>query len=65
MFFLATNFDFYPQVLHDYMIRDAVSWPQAILGAYLAECIFRQKKSRLETSRLSKEPYFQWINRDC
>jgi len=32
-------FDFYPQVLHDYMIRDAVSWPQAILGAYLAEYI--------------------------
>ena len=32
-------FDFYPQVLHEYMIRDAVSWPQAILGAYLAEYI--------------------------
>ena len=32
-------FDFYPRVLHDYTITANVSWPQAILGAYLADYI--------------------------
>ena len=32
-------FDFYPLVLHEYYIADAMSWPQAIIGAYLADYI--------------------------
>ena len=32
-------FDFYPQVLHDYVIGENVSWPQAALGAYLSDYI--------------------------
>ena len=32
-------FDFYPQVLHDYVINENISWPQAIVGAYLAEYV--------------------------
>ena len=32
-------FDFYPQVLHDYVINENISWPQAIVGAYLADYV--------------------------
>ena len=32
-------FDFYPQVLHDYVINENISWPQAIIGAYLADYV--------------------------
>ena len=32
-------FDFYPQVLHDYHIDASISWPQTIIGAYLADYI--------------------------
>ena len=30
-------FDFYPLVLHDYYIGDNISWPQAMVGSYLAD----------------------------
>ena len=32
-------FDFFPRVLHEYNIADFSSWPQAIIGAYLADYI--------------------------
>ena len=32
-------FDFYPQVLHEYTINANISWPQAIIGAYLADYV--------------------------
>ena len=37
-------FDFYPQVLHEYRISDSVSWPQAVIGAYLADYIPGEEK---------------------
>ena len=30
-------FDFYPRVLHDYVITTHATWPQAIIPAYLAD----------------------------
>ncbi len=32
-------FDFYPQVLHEYTVSSNVSWPQAIIGAYMADYV--------------------------
>ena len=32
-------FDFYPLVLHDYYIGDNISWPQAMVGSYLADYV--------------------------
>ena len=32
-------FDFYPQVLHEYMIAANVSWPQAVNSAYMSDYI--------------------------
>ena len=31
--------DFYPLVLHEYLISTSISWPQAITGAYLADYV--------------------------
>ena len=47
-------FDFYPQVLHGYVIEENASWPQAAIGAYLADCIpeyvpFEEQPAETET----------------
>ena len=47
-------FDFYPQVLHGYVIEENASWPQAAIGAYLADYIpeyvpFEEQPAETET----------------
>ena len=32
-------FDFYPQVVHEYLIADNISWPQTIIGSYMGDYI--------------------------
>ena len=42
-------FDFYPEVLHDYRIAENISWPQAIVAAYMADYV-------PETEEAAEEP---------
>ena len=46
-------FDFYPLVLHGYNISASISWPQTIIGAYLADYI---PETETETPAEEVEP---------